>query len=900
LATGTITKCVGLVTQFNSLGVVDGALTLANEAVIRRENTVENRRGHKLYGAVTDSPLQTMTYSGTVLSHLRDSTVVYDNGAGTFTAYSGTYDAPSGRKMRFQEANNNLYVTTSAGVKVFGNVTGTAARRAGIPQCLNLGLTITSATGNWLAAGDSVAYRACYVRTDANNNVIRGAPSQFTIVKNPTVTAAARCVTVRVYLHQDITTSDTVEVYRSDDVTGTPTDEMNLLYQVSPSSTDITNKYLEFTDTTSFDVIANAVILYTSPSQGGITQANDEPPLCKDLALYKSNYMFFANTQTKQRLNMTFLGNANVGKKTTGNILITSNTILLVADVTNIETGWKVEGAGIPANTTVVSVVGSTVTISNAATATTAGVDLRFYTHRTVTLAGTTYSFGSSENTATGQVQVDVDSYSAATQVENTALSFVKVINLYATNTTVYAFYVSGPEDLPGQITIEERTLGGSDYTFKGSATSITLAFYPNPPVTPATSTASTSSNDTKTNYVYYSQYGQLEGVPALNFLPIGSSNTVILRIFALRDSLIVVTDKGIYRVIGETAPFSVSAIDLTVYGVAAESWATLANTAIGLSNQGVVGVSDTSVNVISHEIEPNILPLLTISALSTYSVGISYESDRTYLLSTVESSLDTAATQTFVYNAFTKAWTRWTLVMTSGAVLPTNDKLYFSRPDLSNMYQERKDFDDSDYADPEYTVTIVSISGTSVTISVSGSNVPLAGDVLSQAGTGISIESISQSGTNYIAILQLTPPDSWAAGSATIYPAVRLDIQYNGWVGGAPSLLKRMTDFTVLTDTIGSFNTASSVTVNFTTDLEGTEQERTIESSFSAWGSGPWGAFPWGGVQNSGSYNTFTPKKMVYARVWYIRVKHNVALEKLSVVGVGMEYDVVSERVNR
>ena len=188
-----VTKNVGLVTQYNSMTVVDGALVQADNAVVRRENIVENRRGYESYGSLGAEPYRFFTYSNRVLSHLQNDTIVYDNGSGTFAAYSGTYTSPDGYLMKGLEANNNLYVTTSAGVKVIGDVSGTAARSAGVPQPMMVLLEafVSGVVGDdWLPNGDSVAYRVCFTYRDSNNNFYRSAPSAITTLENTSGSAA--------------------------------------------------------------------------------------------------------------------------------------------------------------------------------------------------------------------------------------------------------------------------------------------------------------------------------------------------------------------------------------------------------------------------------------------------------------------------------------------------------------------------------------------------------------------------------------------------------------------------------------------------------------------------------------------------------------------------------------
>jgi hypothetical protein len=179
-----IEKCLGLVAQYNPLSTQPGALSKANDCMIRRENIIEDRRGHALYGALATQPKQLMSYSNTVLAH-RGTNVSYDNGTGTFVDYAGSYSAITGQKMRFVEQFSNLYATTSLGVKVFTDVAGTAARSAGVPRCLDPSYALNAASTGFLAGGSQTAYRCVIQRTDANTNSLRGYPSTRLWVPNP-------------------------------------------------------------------------------------------------------------------------------------------------------------------------------------------------------------------------------------------------------------------------------------------------------------------------------------------------------------------------------------------------------------------------------------------------------------------------------------------------------------------------------------------------------------------------------------------------------------------------------------------------------------------------------------------------------------------------------------------
>lgn len=837
MAQDTVTKALGLVNQYNPLSTSPGALIQADDCVIRREHIIENRRGYATYGTLSNTPTQLLIYNKKVVAH-NSTTVSYDNGSGTFANYSGSYTAPTNYKMRGVEAVSNLYVTTSSGVKVFTDLAGTAARSAGAPRSLDPSYTLTGASG-FLADGFQCAYRVVIQRTDANSNSLYGYPSTRLVAYNTTGGGTSKNIALTLYLPSEVTTSDVIQFYRTHQVSGTTSDlsgdEMGLVYQVNPSSTDISNGYITFTDSIIDDLIGAS--LYTSPSQEGIAQGNDRPPLCKDIALYKSQYLFYANTSTKQRMFVTMVGTASLSAKT-------------------------------------------------------------------ITLAGVTYNFGATEIVSGGgspQAKVYSGGTTVAVDIDNTARSLVRVINRYAGNTAIYAYYISGSDDLPGQILLEEKGIGASAFTIQASDTAISGMFFPAPPVSPATSTQSTSSNQIQKNALYYSKAQQPEHVPALNYIPVGPANKEIVRIVALRDSLIIIKEEGVYRLTGETdANFSVVPLDLTVFCKSADSVATLANQVFMLSNQGVVSITDGGVQVTSREIEPSIIPLLSVSGIADKTYGCAYQSERSYFLSTVASSADTSPTQIFVYNTFTRSWTRWTFGFTSAIVEDAADRLYLTKADQDAVYRERKDFTTDDYADPESAITITALSGTTITFTLGG-DAPDVGWVVSQGGTEIPIGTPTDlGGGSYTAELQLDPPVTWAPGAGTIYPSIPMTIVYDAWSAQAPGLMKHGRQVEILTDNISGNANHSNLYATFLTDLDGTVDEVEIVSQSSRWGAAPWGISVWGGIGDTYAFPTYFPRNKQYFRLLNFGVKHNRAHERMAIAGFALTFEPISERTSR
>jgi len=899
MAQEKVTKFPGLQSQYNSLNLSPGALLRANDCSIRRENVIEDRRGYKVYGTVASAPAQFLTYSNRVIAH-NGSVLSYDNGSGTYANYSGNYEAPSGRKMRFSEVSSNLMATTSAGVKVFSNVSGTVGRLVGAPRALNSTYTLAGSTG-FLANTSQCAYRTLIQRTDANLNVVRGYPSQRLWVANSA--GGARNVTLTVYLPSEAAAADVIQVYRTDTTSGvtddTSGDEMGLVYQYELASADIVTGSVTFTDSVT-DSLRGAS-LYTNPSEEGILQANDRPPVAKDLCLYKT-FMMYANTETKMRLNMTLVGAVALGYASTANLASGNAVITNLASVSNLAVGWKVEGTGIAANASVIGITTTSATISAVATTNTTASAITFYTNQKIILAGSTYNFGSTEITSgAGAPQIKVSTTGvAAVDIDMTARSLEYVVNRFTTNTSIYAYYTSGAGDLPGKLLFEERGLGAAAFTMQATDTTSQAMFFPYPPVSPATSTQCTSSKDARTNAVYVSKSQQPEHVPALNYLLVGPSNKAILRIVALRDSAIVIKEEGAYRITGETfSSMTVTPIDLTVFCKAADSVAVLANQVFMLSNQGVVLISESGAQVISRDIEPTILPILPSSSLSTSSFGAAYESERSYYLSTLTLGSDTYATQTLVYNIFTKTWVKHTYAFTTAIVEPSADKIYFAKRSDTNIYVERKDFANTDFADPETAITITSVSGAVVTFTISGAS-PDVGWVIAQGDTEIGIESITLTAGVYSATLVQDAPSSWAAGAATIYPGVGMDIEFHAWTGQQNAdLLKQVRAVGFLTDDIPGNNTVSQLVGTFRTNFDPESEEITIEQPGQGWG-GAWGSSPWGGSGDSSGYPTYVPRNKQYCTRMNVGIKHKFARERMVITGIAYSFEVSGDRIGR
>jgi hypothetical protein len=962
-----VTSISGLVAQYNPLSVKPGALSRANDCYIRRENIAEDRRGHKLYGMLSTQAAQLMSYSNTIIAH-RGAKLAYDNGSGTFTDYAGTYSALSGQKMRFIEQFSNLYVTTSAGVKVFSDVAGTAGRLAGVPRCLDPSYVLNAASTGFLAGGSQAAYRCCIVKTDIQTNVIRGYPSTRLWVINPTYSYTAGTATNGSPTLSSM--SSTVGLITGMTATGVGIPAGTTINTIVGSTVTLSaNAALSVTPTGNITTGSNQVANISSMSgvSVGMTIAGTGIPSSTTITGISGTTVTMSNNATATtatlaltisisgtNLALTFSSPRNVdltlylpNEVVSGDVIefyrtaqlagtssdISADEMALVYQValtsTDISNGFitftdsitdSLRGAALYTSPSEEGIqqandrpplakdIASYKNFNLFANTSTKQrlfitmVGVGSLTGSTITLGGVTYNFGSTEIISGGgspQVQVGSTGVTAV-DIDTTARSLVRVINRYALNTTVYAYYLTGPGDLPGQIMVEEKGIGAAAFTVQSSSTGIAGMFFPAPPVSPLTNAKSTSSNQIQKNAVYYAKTQQGEHVPTLNYLLVGPSNKNILRIAPLRDSVIVIKEEGVYRIAGQDpTSFTVVPIDLTVFCKSADSVAILGNQVYMLSNQGIVAISDTAVQVVSRDIEQLIQPLLTFSNIGSLTSGFAYESERSYFISTMSNSNDTAETQTYVYNYFTKSWVRHSYAA-SAAVIGADDKMYFAKPNDLSVYQERKTFTDSDYADPEYSITINSIVGAVVTFTL-GASAPKIGWAVTQSSVSIAIQSFVTNATpgSYTATLVANPPGSWSTGAATIFPSVAMDIAWHSWTGGAPDKMKQVYGVGILADDEVAYNSVSQLNVSFTSNFDATTETIALTSPGIGWGSA-WGASPWGGQADTAGYPTWVPRNKQYCNRLSIGVQHPVALERLSVAGLAFAFEGGADGMGR
>jgi len=877
----------GLYTTPNNLSAVpQGALEIADNVVINTQSKVDSRRGQTQYGdAVTIGAGQInklFNYAGSLILNYSNK-MAYDSGGGTWVDYSGTYAAPSNNfKIRSLEALKNFYFTTSAGIYKIDTLAGTP-RAAGVVRALGGTATTTGTTG-FLQPDSAVAYRIVWGYIDANNNLVVGAPSQRLVVANSGSDPVDVVLTFQI--PSTITNEYFYQIYRSFGTASAgdePSDELQLVIQGNPTSGEIAAKEFTVTDITPYDLMR--ATLYTSPSQEGIENSNYEPPFAVDMDVFKG-CAFYANIRQKQSLSLAMISVEfpSLGYLIDATVHTHTNFILdNIADTTGLRVGMRAVGSGIPSDARIASVDSiSQVTLDKATTAT-ATVSVEFQDRFSV--GGIDFWAGSAQNAATNTFFAD-DSGTPGQNINATALNLIEIVNTSPSNTSVYAYYLSGVEDLPGQILFQERAIGGAAFY----ATS-TVGDSFSPPL-PTSGTSVASDNDARQNRVAISKPGQVEAVPSYTFYDVGSANFPIQRVVALRDGIFFFKQDGIFRLSGETfSSFVLDLLDNTVTLQVPESAVAFNNQVFCFTTQGICAVTDSGVQIMSVAIEGTLLELSSeqYTHFATASFGVAYESARQYMFFTVSETGDTFATQGFIFNSLTNTWTRWVMDRMCGIVNTSVNKLFMGEPDSGQVLIERKNYTNADYADEEYAVEIASVdSSTEVTL-VSVDDVEV-GMTLVQGSRQYLIEAIDD------LTLTLTGTAGLTVDSATVYTPIENIIQWSPIDCDNPGLMKQFSEISLF------FRNAafSEIDATFATNITGGSETVTIENtSLGGWGDFPWGSEPWGGeLGGEAVLRTYVPAEQNRAHWLNLSLRTKEAFTGFSLQGVSIWFNPMSPRI--
>lgn len=838
-------------------GASSNATTIADNLVLTRQRMVGNRRGFSYFTQPTSANIDAMLeYQSFMIEHQSDDTLWWsDPTTGVQTQYSGSYTPPAGYRMDGAVGRGSLFFTSTGGPMKLDAYTNTP-QRSGITKGLDTRGSPTG-TGNGFMSGISkVGYHVTWVRTDANNQQVRGdvstrllvtndnqqVPSTITstggtatvttplahgftsgdhilvqgatlsnyngsfviavtsgtiftytvtgspaspAVGNPTLTVEKQLnTTITFTTPWDVLTNDSFEVWRTVTVEAIGGDDPgdNCFLVQSVVNTNAAGTTISYTDTVPDTILQTNTPLYTNATESGALAGNARPPLCTAICTYK-DYTIYANSTIDQTLTLNLLA------------------------ITSLS-------AGSSAITLMRSSGGSR-----------------------------TYTCNTSEVVSTQTFQLFTGGISNALDIQETVQSLCHVIN-GDSGGYWYAEYTAGPNDDPGIFRIWARSPISGTFVVTSSDSTTSVQFLP---VIPTTGTSLISSGDPRPNRLFVSAFQQPDAVPLLNNIDVGNLDEPILRVIPVRDACYVIKTDGVYYLSGLVYPFSLTELDSTCECVAASTAVALNNMIFMLSNQGVVTLSLSGVTVISFDIEdPIMTDAIPLSNISTVAFGIAHEADRAYYLWVPTLTGDTVATQCWVYHTFVTEWTRWTKPAVSGIVLKSNYALYIASGLEPAVLKQRRNGNNTDYADEEIAVTVVSQTGTALAVTwTSTVFVPTAGIVIQQsANTAKVVSLVNTSGSAWTFTLDWAV--TFTAGAASAYIPIYSHARLSPNVLGEIGLLKSIYAVSYVLQT----ESVSQVTLEVATnEAPNMLTFPIVRITGGGWGTNAWGVPGWGDV---------------------------------------------------
>lgn len=846
----------GLHLTQNRAHLVEGALIEAENVFIDRDGVISKSRGFNRFGDV-------LAQTGATLGEFNDVLIVIDgtafkfdsDGLGTFTTIAGSFAAPPNAvRIHFQEGLLALFFTSSTGIQRLPNLTGAVIRDAGFAQSLDSSFTFPTGV-NWLEGTGTTDFQVAYrtVFGYIDENGQEVVGADSFRQIALNTTGADSDVQITTTIPDGVVAGDFLDIFRT---------SPQVLSTADPGETFFKVARVELV---AADITAGVVVYLDQTEESFldfavqlITNSTSEGPAQED------SRPPFSNDISRFRGHTFF---ANIRREH------------------EIEIRF-VDTAGI-----------------------TTGVDTISVTDGTTTL---TYNFEAAESIPAQNFELFTAGL-IGQNVRNTMLSLVRVMNRDTTNSLFYAHYASGAEDAPGKILIRRR-----DYTDVAlSLTATASAGAQFEPLLPLAGTSVSTDAGAVPNRLAFSKVEQPDSVPRSNFFDIGTTRNRILRILELRDSLIIWTERSIFRLSGEEqASFTVRLLDPSTRLRAVETAVVLNNAVFGYSSQGVVRVTENGVAVVSRRIEFELNRVLEIANFETLSFGIAYEEERQYWLCLPGDTTDTFPTLAWVYNYISEdsPWTQRLKAMSHGVVLKEGDRLFLAHAQDARVLKERKSFSDDqdDFVDEDIAVTVDVVS---TTTDADGQTVSLIDITYTYANRnfdeGFLVFSIAPQpvcegrvfsfvflgGSSYR--LTLDRLCAWATGAAFVSLNIPSRIQWAPETMGDASMQKQYSRVQVYFES----ERAIRHRLGFSSDLlPGTRFVSTITTASFGWGLGAWGTGLWGdeGDLPSVAIRAVVPRDLQRCRALSVFYRHQLAKASFAIDQMSIQARVVSERTVR
>ena len=857
MATHPVLKAAGLYTADNPFTAVpEGAMVKAENAVMRYRHKVNCRRGQEYhpydgdsdfttFGLDADRSNEAVFYDDGFVVHAATNKLCRGGDAITPTDYSGTYapvDATQ-QRMKFVEANSNLYFNTSVGVKLLTSLTATPAA-AGVPRAFDVlsqysetALYVVESDG-WMAADTACAYKFVWALKDANDNVKRGVPSRQQIVRNrmdiPAGSMVRNANVVTVTVLHSLVVGDTVTVLNPDvnfaagphTLTVVPNVFSFRYAETAANFTSLQTYYLGGDRNVHLGVSIPPGITTSHFLQVYRTAETDDADTTPDTEFFLQSEIFpssaeitaggleFTDRTPTEELGPPLYTNPNTGDGIAAakfppiigkDMCWFDNRLWLFNTTDKQRFHLRLLGVGSPDG------------IQN---------------NDTITINGTTFTAKTSPTPGGTQFQIVTANDSSGKNIRATAGALIQILNANYDTTGILAYYESGEEGAPGMILLEAAELGEDVFSVYASR----IASW-GPALTVGSSGAVESVNDRRPHGASFSTQNEPEAFPLTNWIPIGNPGKEILRAIPFRDKLFAFAENGKAYTVSGPYPYRVDELDGSAKLIAPDSVKIHANQCFALTDQGVGILTDAGFRIVSTGIEDDLLDVMRLDpeVITQRAFAVSYESERQYQIWLPTDDDDTCAQIAFVYNSLHGTWTKWVAERTWGLVSPADGKLYMGDGTTNRMRRERKALDRTDFVDEQFAVNIVSKSGLAFTLT--SSTGITVGDMLWQSENQKSI--VTAIDGNVVTVFN---DEDFDLGFCWCFVAIDVSLKFSAIAPGGPSTTKT---FRAITAHFEEFF-SRSFEANFDTEVDIVEDTATLKTPPS-YGLTNYGGTPYG-----------------------------------------------------
>lgn len=713
----TVMEVAGLYTNAAELSQVpQGAMREADNVVFRRPGICETRPGRESVPGVyseASSIRALTTFEGYLVAWFANNKLArYDFNTQTWTTYTGSFTPPySLPRVRFMESGGTLYVTTSLGVYRLDEPTADW-KLAGVQGAIQS--TAAAGAAGFLSNLKSVAYRTHWGRIDANDTLLRGPPGPRLIFDNSS--GGAVNVNLRNYIPTTIDTNHFLQIHRTEDVdTGVdPGEEMAQVAEVFPTPTDISNKYLDYIDTTPDELRGPS--LYTATEQG--LAAEQRPPITSDMVEY-NGYTIFARTQGLQTFTLTLLGVGPGGGVGPG--IENGEGLTVVGGATRVYRAAPAENVALnefqrfTAGTASENVANTAASLARVMSLDASGETYAEYVGDGITFpVGTVVIRGRSLATpqlafsAEGSADHFVPAMKAAVSGGDMSRSggVVTFANAFSPHGFVVGQVVTLTQSSNPSFPLGQKTITAvvSPVSFRYSEAGGNVLPVGGNFVFESSSPAAMSEPDGASNAYGWSPLEQPDAQPLVNVNTVGIPGSPVLRVIKVGSAVFFIKAEGLYRLFGSTPEdWSLEAWDETRKFLAPETVVVTGGVAYAMTTEGYVRWAENSKpEPASFNIETTIRDLIVKAKteVDTYGWATVNERDRELYLGLPAAAGDTSATQVFVYSWATDRWARWPFSTFIAHTSSVDGRLYMSRPSDTQLRRLRGAGTSADYQD--------------------------------------------------------------------------------------------------------------------------------------------------------------------------------------------------------